>query len=344
MAGVVMTGPPARLVVVSPNWLGDAVMALPVIADLHRAWGSTRVTIAARAPVAPLYAMVDGVTDVLVLKGGGGLAALHSVGANVELLRQGRFDAALLLPNSFLSAWTASRAGIHERWGFRADGRGRLLTRAITRPAKQVHQAQYYQALGEGLGVAAGPRAARITVAAPARAQARSLLHAQGLPDASPFVALAPGAAYGRAKQWLPARFAELAALLFEERGLRAVVVGTRGDAAVCREIASAASGVVDLCGRTDLATLAGVLAAAHAVVANDSGAMHLAAASGARVVAVFGATNENRTAPLGSGADTPPATIVTTDVWCRPCMLRECPIDHRCMTRITARDVLRHI
>jgi heptosyltransferase-2 len=155
---------------------------------------------------------------------------------------------------------------------------------------------------------------------------------------------MAPGAAYGRAKQWLPERFTELATLLAGERDLRAVLVGASADAAVCRQIAACAPGAIDLCGKTDLPSLAGVLSRAHAVVANDSGAMHLAAATGAHVVAVFGATNEKRTAPLRASAAAPAATVVKSDVWCRPCMLRECPIDHRCMTSISARAVLDQI
>jgi heptosyltransferase-2 len=98
------------------------------------------------------------------------------------------------------------------------------------------------------------------------------------------------------------------------------------------------------LCAKTDLPALAGVLSRARAVVANDSGAMHLAAATGTRVVAVFGASNEKRTAPLTAHASAPPATVVATNVWCRPCLLRECPIDHRCMSGISARAVLDHI
>jgi heptosyltransferase-2 len=338
-----MIATPARLAIVAPNWLGDAVMALPLIADIRRGWAETHLTVAARPSVAPLFQMVDAVDDVVVLKGGGGLGAIRSVGANAGLLRSG-FDAALLLPNSFLSAWTVSRAGINERWGFRADWRGRLLTRAIPRPPTHVHQAEYYQALASALGLVPGAREARVTVTEEQRVRGMTLLRSLGLPHDAPFVAMAPGAAYGRAKQWLPERFAELAHLLLQDGHMRAVVVGSRADAAVGREIASAAPGVVDLAGRTDLPTLAGVLSAARVVVANDSGAMHLAAAVGARVVAVFGATNEKKTAPLSAGGDAPAATVVATDVWCRPCMLRECPIDHRCMTRISARDVFKHI
>jgi heptosyltransferase-2 len=164
------------------------------------------------------------------------------------------------------------------------------------------------------------------------------LLQQHGVEPANAFVVFAPGAAYGRAKQWLPTRFAELARTLAAER-VTTVLVGARGDAAACDEVARQAP-VIDLAGRTDLATLAGLFARSRAVVANDSGAMHLAAAAGVRVTAVFGPTNDAKTSPLRASLDAPAPVIVTTDVWCRPCMLRECPIDHRCMTRISAERV----
>ena len=159
-------------------------------------------------------------------------------------------------------------------------------------------------------------------------------------------VVLAPGAAYGRAKQWPPRRFSELATLvLAAKRGV--ALVGSRADRHTCAEIVASvkargadARGLVDLSGRTSLGELAALMARADAVVSNDSGAMHLAGAVGTPVVAVFGATNEQRTSPLTSGSDATPPAIVATDVWCRPCMLRECPIDHRCMKGITPERV----
>jgi heptosyltransferase-2 len=187
------------------------------------------------------------------------------------------------------------------------------------------------------------------------------LLREIGLDVDEPFVVLAPGAAYGRAKQWPPGRFAELAHMLIEQRGWSVVMVGAQADRAVCQEIAARlrqgyggqAGGqarapgshrlnrLIDLSGKSDLPTLAGVLAVAHAVVSNDSGAMHLAGAVGTRVVAMFGATNETRTSPLVSGPDAPAPAILTHPVFCRPCMLRECPIDHRCMRGISAERAL---
>lgn len=359
---------PGRLLVLAPNWLGDAVMALPLVADLRRAWPETEIAIAARRSVVPLFEMVPGVTHTLTLDSGGGLRGMSSWRRDATLLAAGGFDAALLLPNSFHAAWLASRAGIPERWGVSRDLRGRLLTRVLPRPERQVHQAAYYQALGSGLGVTVGERFARIEVADDDRARARMLLREAGVADDQRFVVFAPGAAYGRAKQWLPERFAELAILLAEQ-DIATVLVGTRADERACREVAGrtrhligaqgtgtghvgalgtrhsalGTSGIpnpANLSGRTDLTTLAGVLSLSDAVVSNDSGAMHLAAATGARVIAVFGSTDHRKTSPLRASADAPAPMVLAASVWCRPCMLRECPIDHRCMTRVSARAV----
>ena len=332
---------PGRLVVMAPNWLGDAIMALPLLSDLNRAWPASHITVAARRSVAPLFTMVPEVGDVLTLGSRSGRDALWTWRSDTQQLEKGKFGAALLLPNSFWSAWLTSRARIPERWGFARDLRGRLLTRAIKRPTTAVHQAEYYQALAEGLGISPGPRLVRLDLDRQAIDVARTLLRDSGLSEGRPFVVIAPGAAYGRAKQWLPTRFAELSALAAEERAAT-VLVGTTADAAVCREIGvSAGGGVIDLCGRTDLTTLAALMSLSAATVANDSGAMHLAAAVGAKVVAIFGPTDYQHTSPLFASANAPAPTIMSSDVWCRPCMLRECPLDHCCMTQISARAVL---
>jgi heptosyltransferase-2 len=320
--------PPRRLVVLAPNWLGDAIMALPLFRDLRRAWRETAIVVAARASVAPLYTMLSAVDEVLTL----------GREDDVAQLRDGRFDAALLLPNSFSSAWLVTRAHVPERWGFARDLRSPILTKAISRPRDYGHQVEYYQALGTALGLEAGPPFAAIAVTAQARSAARALLRASGVAERQPFVVFAPGAAYGRAKQWPPRHFAELATQ-FAADNVATVLIGTKGDAAACAEVAQHTR-AIDLAGRTDLPTLAGVLAEARTVIANDSGAMHLAAAVGVPVTAIFGPTNERRTSPLRAGPDAPAPIIVSTEVWCRPCMLRECPIDHRCMTRISAARV----
>jgi heptosyltransferase-2 len=316
------------MVVFAPNWLGDAVMALPAIADVQRAASDTVVEVAARPAIAPLFELVPGIGQVVTIAGRA---------AAVEALRQGRYDAALLLPNSFNAALLARRAGIPERWGYRADLRGPLLTRAATRPVR-VHQAEYYQHLARALGFASGPLEPRLELTALARQAALDVLAAEGWDNGSPLVALAPGAAYGGAKRWPAASFAALAAQ-FADDGLRSVLVGSGGDALAGGELVEALPShvrVINLIGRTDLPTFAGVLAACRHLVTNDSGAMHVAAALGVGVTAMFGPTNEHETRPLGRGV----CQVLTHPVWCRPCMLRECPLTHRCMRGITVEMV----
>jgi heptosyltransferase-2 len=336
------------VVVVAPNWLGDAVMALPALADLRRHFTGARLAVAARRSIAPLFEMVEGVDEVVTLPGSGGWRSIVTSDGDVAALAS-RFDIAILLPNSFASALTARRAGIPERWGTATDLRARLLTRAVARPQGTLHQAAYYQAIVAAFGIPNGPRYARVVVprstpGTPGTPGTR--LRADEPPSASAgqalgtYVVLAPGAAYGSAKQWPPDRFAELAALIVRHTDWNVVLVGSRADQAVCASIAADESRLINLCGQTDLAALARILAGARAVVTNDSGAMHLAGAVAARVIAVFGATNEHRTSPLAPGPDAPPPAILTHPVWCRPCMLRECPLDHRCMTGISAARV----
>jgi heptosyltransferase-2 len=333
-----------RVVVIAPNWLGDAVMALPAIADVRRHFAAAHLAIAARPAVAPMFRMVQGVDELITLPGGGGLRAIGGWQSDVAALRPGGFEAAILLPNSFATALIAKKAAIAERCGFATDLRGRLLTRAVAKPKGAAHQSAYYQALTTALGIDAGARFAEVR---PDTDRTRELLLEIGLDPDEPFVVFAPGAAYGRAKQWLPERFAELARLIINDRGWSVLMVGSNADRSTCADIlarlpktGTRINRLIDVSGKTDLQMLAGVLARSHAVVSNDSGAMHLAGAVGAKVVAVFGATNEQRTSPLRSSSTAPEPSIVTHEVFCRPCMLRECPIDHRCMSGISARTV----
>ncbi len=172
--------------------------------------------------------------------------------------------------------------------------------------------------------------------------RADRLLADAGLTPDRRIVSLAPGAAYGHAKRWPPDRVAQLVTAL-SERGLAPVLVGATSDRDTARAIESSLpSGVrvIDLVGRTTLTELIGVLARSAAFVSNDSGAMHVAAALGVPLTAIFGPTNERVTAPMGPSA----RDVVVRDVFCRPCMLRECPIDHRCMKRIVVADVLESV
>src|SRR5262245_48788808 len=214
-----------HLVILAPNWLGDAVMALPAIADVRRAAPKARVAVAARASVAPLFSLVPGVAETIVLSKPASIAGVTRWAAIGAELAADAFDTALVLPNSIHSALVASRAGIPERWGYRTAFRGRLLTRAIPRGGP-MHQAEYYQRLVRERGVPSGPLEPRITVPDAARAAGDRLLAGAGWDGKAPLVALAPGAAYGGAKRWPPESFAEFAATLAAD-GIRCVMIGS---------------------------------------------------------------------------------------------------------------------
>lgn len=334
----------AHVLVLAPNWLGDAVMALPAVADVRRHFPNVRLSVAARAAVAPLYALTPGVDAVVTLEWRGAPTSRGALRRDVGRLRQTRPDVALLLPNSFASAWLARAVSIPERWGYASDLRRPLLTRAISRPRGSLHQGAYYQHLVRALGVEPGPLEPHLDVPAAVIDAARNLLAAHGWDAARPLVVVAPGAAYGTAKRWLPRHFARLIADLAAQAQARCVLVGSSADAGTTdwvRRLAAEAGvpDVIDLTGATTLETLAGVMRLARACVSNDSGAMHLAAAVGTPLAALFGPTREYETAPLVRHQGR--ADVLINPVWCRPCMLRECPIDHRCMAGLRPDRVL---
>ena len=321
---------PSRLVVRLPNWLGDAVMALPALVAVRKAFPQAHLALAGEPSVLPVFEEESGVQPQQLI-------AINKATAR-SVLREGRFDAILLLTNSFRTAWVARQSGIPSRWGYAAGARGPLLTKAVSRPDKGVHQSEYYVRLVRGLGVdAAVSPMPQLGVTDATRARAARLLERHGVPPGTALVGFAPGAAYGHAKRWPPDRVARVIERLARERDIRAVLVGAGGDREAGRAIEStlpAEISLVNLIGRTDLRLLMGVIRACRAFVSNDSGAMHLAAALGVPVTAIFGPTNERATAPVGDH------DVILQQVFCRPCMLRECPIDHRCMKRISDEDV----
>jgi heptosyltransferase-2 len=304
-------------------------MSLPAIADLRRGEPDAAIDIAARPPIAPILPLIPGQFGELVL-------AYRR--ESTEAVRTGDYDTAILLPNSFGSAWIAWRAAVSERCGYRREFRAPLLTRGVPRP-RGVHQAEYYQQLTTALGFARGPQVPRLEVPYDLRVIGEQRLIESGWDGVTPLVAVAPGAAYGGAKRWPAERFAATIDALARD-GIRAVLTGAAADRAAAVSVAGAVhSGLrpIDLAGNTDLSTLAAVLVHCRAIVTNDSGAMHFAAALGVNVTAIFGPTDERATAPLGPGR----ISVIHSGVWCRPCMLRECPLRHRCMTAVSVDHVV---
>jgi lipopolysaccharide heptosyltransferase II len=324
----------SKLVVLAPNWLGDVVMALPAIRDVRKHFAQARLTIAARSSVAKLFRAVPGVDDVLSFK---------SKKDEISQLKAGRFDTAILLPNSFRSAWLVHRAGIPQRWGYRADFRGPLLTTAVRRPKQRVHFGEYYQELVRKLGVETGALTPRIELPKSVVDSARTLLEQNGWTRDHPLIGIAPGAAFGHAKRWPAKRFAALISMAQQELGAACVLLGRDADRDASQAIEDSLEAIapINLVGHTELLSFMGVIANCSALVSNDSGALHVAAAMGIPVVAIYGPTSEQFSRPLTSreGAGDRVVTI-SEDVFCRPCWLRDCPIDHRCMNRIPAERV----
>ncbi len=318
-----------RILLFAPNWLGDAVMALPAMAGVRRSLPAAAVDVAARPAVAALFALASpGSTVVTLGKGRAGL----------EALKQGRYDVAIFFPNSFNVVRLAWSAGIPERWGYEGNFRSLLLTRAAA-PVFGSQQIDLYRRLVEAFGLTADAAPPTIDLGPEARQSGAALLRANGWNEPERLVAIAPGAAFGTAKRWPAVRYAALLDSLAAD-GIRAVIIGSAADRSAGDELVSAFHGdraPINLIGRTDLAALGGVLVQCRALVTNDSGAMHFAAALGLPVTAVIGPTREKETSPSGLA----PSTVITHPVWCRPCMLRDCPLTHRCMTGIQVETVL---
>lgn len=315
------TGP---LLVRLPNWLGDLVLSWPV---LEAAAAEEAVFLGPepfRALAAPRFPRVRYVAWSRARRY-----------APLPALRALRPRAALLLTDSFSSALLTALARVPHRVGYAAEGRGFLLTRRVRRagPARSMPRVAEYRALAReaGLGVAEGEPSLRATPEEAARGAA--LLRASGL-GAGAYAVLAPGAAYGPAKQWGAERFAAAGAHLARRHGVALAIVGAEADRSVAAEVAAAATAAgaraASLAGASDLTELAGVLAGARAVVSNDSGVMHLAAALGRPTVAVFGSTS-----PVWTSASSPWVASLYAAYPCSPCFRRACPIGYGCLRSI---------
>jgi heptosyltransferase II len=257
-------------------------------------------------------------------------------------LREERFDTAVLLQNAFDAAWLTWRAGISERIGYARDGRSWLLTRAVAVPRRgetPPHQSYYYLELLRRAGwIEWLPAVDNITLRVPdtARRDAEQKLVAAGSRPGAMRIAIAPGAAYGSAKCWLPERYAALADGLIAAADADVILFGAPPERDMAERITGFMKGrAVNLAGATTIGELPALLQACRLFVGNDSGAMHVAGAVGLPVVGIFGPTDPEATRPA-----TPRFTLIREQVFCSPCLLRHCPIDHRCMTRISVEQV----
>lgn len=321
-----------NILVVGPSWVGDTVISQVLLRLLKQQQPDAHIDYLAPPWTLPLLARMPEVRSGLLNPFGHGalqFGARRRLGLS---LRNARYDQAIVLPNSWKSALPPWFAGIPRRTGFRGEARWGLLNdiRVLDRTALPL-MAQRFAALALPAGAALPEPLPQPALHAPPERQ-RAVLDRLGLDPARPAVAFCPGAEYGPAKRWPERHFAELARLL-AARGYAIWLVGSPKDHAVAETIAQQAAGLcTNLCGKTDIAEAADLLATARLVVSNDSGLMHVAAAVGRPLVALYGSSSPGFTPPLSSDA-----CIVTLNTDCSPCFRRECPLGHlKCLNELT--------
>ena len=314
----------SNILIRATNWVGDAVMSLPALRAIRERFPRARISILAKPWVADLYGRESFIDEIILYNGQSPWRTGHE-------LRSRQFDCAILLQNAFEAAWIAWLAKIPTRIGYKRDGRQLLLTRAVNVPKPGEiprHERFYYLEL---------LRRAGLIDALPACEAIR--LNPGTSPNGKRIIGVSPGAAYGTAKRWLPERFAEAAGELAARRGASIALFGSKTERDLCEKVAQLLKGhqVTNFAGQTTLTQFIDLAAGCELFLTNDSGAMHIASALGVPTVAIFGATDDTTAGPTGLNA-----RIVRQPVDCSPCLLRECPIDHRCMTGVSAERVVK--
>ncbi len=327
-----------RVLIRSPNWLGDAVMFTPALAAIRHAFPHWHLSLLAKPSSASLFEQSSDIDDIVVYEdlgvhsGWGGLLRLGND------LKQRGFDLAILFQNAIGAAVLARLAGISIRLGYATDGRGWLLTHPVARPsqAKHLPLVRYFHGLLPSLGITSVESAPALHTTPDEDARAVALLRNHGVGSTDVLIGLNPGSVYGTAKQWSFRRYAAVADRLVEASGARMVVFGGPGEEGLGSRLAETmTTAPIVFSGKTSVRELMALLKRCRLLLTNDTGPMHVASALGVPVVAIFGPTDPTATAPAGANH-----AFVITHVGCSPCLLRACPIDHACMNGIKEQEV----
>jgi heptosyltransferase-2 len=332
VGGPPLTGPVRRLVLRAPNWIGDAVMCEPAVRRVRGCFPDAEITLLARPAVVELFGSHPALDRAITYQHRGRHAGWAGKWTLAGELRRERFDLAILFQNAFEAAVLAFLAGIPMRYGYATDGRGWLLTAGRRTPGRDVHHVRYYLELLDRFGAVPEAATPQLFVTPDEEAAMTRRLSEAGIDRGARLIGLNPGSVYGGAKRWLPERFAETADRLAARHEARVLIVGAPGEEALGRAIAAQMrTRPVVLSGETTIRELMAACKRCALFLTNDTGPMHVAAAFGVPVVAVFGPTDAAATSPSGASH-----VLVRQPVDCSPCLLRECPIDHRCMTGVT--------
>ena len=331
-----------RILVRGTNWVGDAVMQIPALRQLRRVFPSAEIILFTRPWAKGIYEDADFISEIISFEKGE--SKIRDAFGQAKIVRKGNFDLGVLFTNSFESAVVAKLARIPRRFGYAKEGRSFLLTNPVEIPEwkNRRHEAFYYlnlvaeierEIFGEAADLDAEPRI-DLKVSDERKNKARKFLSASGVDLSGKTIALGVGSTNSRAKRWQAESYAKLNDRLQNELGANVALVGAKDELDVSERVfAMAETKPVILTGKTDLATATAILSVVDLLVSNDMGLAHIAPAVGTKTLVIFGPTDERTTQPIG-------AEIIRRNVECSPCMLRDCPIDHRCMTGISADEV----
>jgi heptosyltransferase-2 len=333
-----------RIVVRGPNWLGDAVMCEPALSHVRAIFPHAEITLLVKPAIAELLAQHPAVNRTLVYDDRGRHAGLGGKWTLAGVLRRHRFDLAILFQNAFEAALISFLAGIPRRFGYATDGRSLFLTDPVAVPHRngQRHQVEYYWDLLKPFGCHGSAPAPRLFVTPEESASMATRLADAGIGQADLVIGVNPGSTYGHAKRWLPDRYAEVVNRLLKDMQAQAgarigvAILGAKGEELLGQSIAKQIKTRTVVCsGHTTVRELMALVKRCQLFLTNDTGPMHVAAAFNVPLAAVFGPTDWQTTSPYGVEAK-----LVRQPVSCSPCLLRECPIDHRCMTGVTVDQV----
>ncbi len=336
-----------NIIVRVPNWIGDAVMCLPALMDLRDHYPHARVTILARPAIGELLSGHPGVDDVMIYSHHGEHKGLLGIWNLMQLVRNRQFDLAVLFQNAFEAAAIAWAAGISSRIGYATDGRSFLLSERVPLSKRTpLHHIHYYQRLVMALTHYPGKdRAPQLVVSPEMKAVSARQFPEIFLPADRIFIGINPGSVYGSAKRWIPERFAEVGDSLVERMTkefprtppARCVLIGGKGEEMLAQDIGGRMRHEpIVLSGRTTIQQLKAVLTRCAVLVTNDTGPMQVAQALGVPVAVIFGSTDSSTTGPHGQLQG-----VIKALTRCSPCLLRACPIDHRCMTQVSVEQVV---
>jgi heptosyltransferase-2 len=332
-----LTSPPSKIIVRLPNWVGDVVMATPILTDLRKAFPKAHITVLCRSSLAELFKHDSRIDQLIPFSKLSLLYRDPAQKALLKTLQMGSYDTGILLTTSFSSAWNFYRAGVKRRIGYRKEGRSALLSDPLSfaLDVKITHLVTTYKKLLSPLGIPVSNTKPHLSLSKEEREQAALKLKRKGILAGQKVVGINPGAAFGSAKCWLPERFRELIMRLIQDPQISVVIFGDQSMVSLADSICyNLPSRVINLTGSTTLRELCSLIQCCDVLLTNDSGPMHIAAALNIPLVALFGSTSAIATGPYMSGE------VIHKHVACSPCFLRTCPIDFKCMTSIEVDEV----